>query len=171
MTFNNDESTEAISDKIVDRMPIIHCKEIENAEFTRINEKQYDPFNENQLNDFIAIYAQNAISKKETKYTQLIEEELLYWQQTIDNFTISPRKRKQINIFLQLIDNNTDLSGEKIRDFICNTYLTPKIKGSGENYLESLQELISRKDFPIFTKNNIEKIISNGSRFGHFSYL
>lgn len=171
LTFNFDETTEGISSRFVDRMPIIHCQSQPEAYLSSVVEKRdYSMISAEFIGEFIA----NAEVTSRDEGNEILDAFDSYrevWE-ALPNFSISPRKRKHIETFLQLVSlyNEEELTQEYILDFVGSSFLLPKIAGIGREYEEALNGLASSIRTQ-GTKKRLQKNIEEGSRYQQFKYL
>ena len=168
MTFNFDESTERLSRKFVDRVPILHCEYQRESENAQITSKQFDPFHSGSLSGMLGERAQQAKAHL-TVYSDTIFNEVDRWRETLPFFTVSGRKLKHISFFLALFNDEMDISSEFIRDFVALSFLVPQISGQGDAFASALDEL--QKGSPENTRGKLAEIITAGSKYNQFTYL
>ena len=179
LTFNVDETTEYLSDRMIDRMPVVFIDQLQLDDYLEQEIEELDEIAENfdHLN-FLPLNQNSVFSiLKDTdlKSPKLFELEsefqnrFEYWKESLD-ISISHRKKQQIQSFLKLASTCEKLEINTIVDFVEDTFLLPKLKGSGSDFSDSINKLLphikSKK-----TNRRIRKIQNIGSSLQLYRHL
>ena len=125
LTFNFDENTEALPRKLVDRMPLIHCENVESAERAVIDrDKIFKPICRSKLASMLAKEAELA-QDNESAYRDVCDDVFKLWSSLPEIKMIGARRRKQMNLFVQLISNFDKLDEGFISEFYATSFLLP----------------------------------------------
>ncbi|OUU31042.1 MAG: hypothetical protein CBB97_00555 [Candidatus Endolissoclinum sp. TMED37] len=170
LTFNFDENTEALPRKLVDRMPLIHCENVESAERAVIDrDKIFKPICRSKLASMLAKEAELA-QDNESAYRDVCDDVFKLWSSLPEIKMIGARRRKQMNLFVQLISNFDKLDEGFISEFYATSFLLPIINGNGDDYASKLSA-IAERSHGVKIRYEIQKIIENGQYFGSYKYL
>ena len=165
-TFNFDVSTEEVTERFIDRTPIIPRSLIDTAPQGEIKfDDTFVGFSADFLNDYIL-----EVNEKTNNTNQMrdeFEDEIELWQ-TLPRLSLSTRKQKQINLFFQLMENEDD--SEYIKDFAASTFLLPLVRGYGQAYGEALSEIISKTSLRR-TKMRLQDVADNGQSSASYRYI
>jgi hypothetical protein len=167
-TFNFDASTEEITERFIDRTPVVpRANPSDPGNLDEINiDNTMSPISSKYLNDFILKQNEEArISTSDLR--EEFEDELDLWR-SIPNFNLSSRKIKQINIFFQLMRDDED--EEYVRDFAARTFLLPLIRGYGQEYGEALATLQQATNLRR-TKKRLSELVKNGKPSSNYRYV
>ena len=169
LTFNVDETTEILSPRLKDRMPVIVCEEQIDSLQSVVREKtDYPPISASRVATLLTKGLQDSLSQD----NRLLDRYDSYESQwaTLPDFKISPRKRRHIEVFLQLISEFEDVDEDFVLDFIGSSFLLTKISGIGAEYKEAIEELVKNLHTQK-TKQRLQKILNEGARYNQFRYI
>ena len=170
LTFNFDENTEALPRKIIDRIPLIHCENVESAERAIIDEnKHFKPINHLLLAEFLRKQS-DVRHENETRYRDVCEDVKAIWSSLPEVKNLGKRREIQIDNFIQIVSNFKDLDEGYLGEFFARSFLLPLINGSGDEYASRL-ELVGERSNRVKIKHEMDKIIENGKYFGSYKYL
>ena len=166
LTFNVDETTELLSPRMLDRMPIATIRDVE-LEASDLTQKaeEFDPLDKLKLAEQIQKYrdpkVEDVISEVETKID--------IWK-ILPDFHVSFRKRQQIESFCKIAVASGSLSTAYIAECVEEIFLLPLIRGYGHNYGEQLDKLVLKIESS-FVKNRLYAIIRQGEAFGSYRHV
>jgi MoxR-like ATPase len=173
-TINNDHTTEALSNRLIDRAPII---QLDQPDKNSIIEDDTDNKLISSIFDFIELENLFTPTSKWKSDATLIENTLEGIKEKIERNTtgiiISPRKHiailKYCKVATGLLEGNSYIA----LDYAVSQHVLPLINGRGvdfEKMLYSLKEDLNSKGMDKSEKL-LNKIIERGKEFKHFRYI
>ena len=168
MTFNFDENTESLPRKLLDRMPIIHCEAVSNAENAVIEQNaEFDPIMTSSIVDFLQKQAHLRVDGN-SKYSDVCDDINQLWSTLITN-GLGARRKAQMEMFVQLASNYDDLDEGYVAEFFARSFLLPLISGAGSQYDDALSAVIEKSEGLL--KSELQKLQTNGQYFGSYRYI
>lgn len=171
-TINHDHTTEALSNRLLDRASIIQIEKPEKTEDIK-----------ETLENIETIYDFNEIQKFFVKTKKWQEDEGIVkntLKQIIDKLEsnnsgiiISPRKILAITKYCEVATGLLDGNSYTALDFAVSQHIIPLINGRGEDFekiLFDLKEILNQKEMSKSEKL-LNKIIQRGKGLKHFKYI
>lgn len=169
-TFNFDNSTEEVTERFIDRNAIIPPPNANNmtetiGQISRNN--SVSGLDASFISDFVEANKDKATDGSSLHDKMGDIEDI--WREILgDDFRISPRKRLQIDAYLQMMNISDD--DEYACDFASVAFLVPQIRSHGLEYEEKLKEL-AQKIGKSRTQNAILRILKDGRENKIFRHL
>ncbi|WP_421595862.1 hypothetical protein [Rahnella sp. PD4] len=174
-TINNDASTERLSPRLIDRVPIINLTH--NTQFKSIEQKTIDFNGSINIEQFesafdISIYESNFSTDEENALNNIIE----ILGSPINKTTSVRVSQRKINAMKRYCHVANEIEGMRTQplDYAINQHLLPLIEGYGSGFKERLQNLeqkLTELDFNI-SKSTLKNIINNGDVYSDsYSYF
>ena len=174
-TVNNDQTTEVLSDRFLDRSPVIRVESSGTDDYNGSFDKQdhqYEEFSFDQIQQLFNLDSESSFTPSEKRVLQTLRDEHSF-------LPIEKRKYKAIANFtgvgrhlFQSYSPVNDFTEMKGLDLALLTFLLPKISGQGHKYKENLERT---SDF--LDKNGLEesslainKIMKN-SQYESYSFF
>ena len=174
-TINHDHTTEALSNRLIDRASIIQLeKPDKNNIVDEINE-----FSEKVLNIFDFVELQNLFiptpkwKSDETLIVNTLESIKEKIEKTNNGIIISPRKHIAILKYCKVATGLLEGNSYTALDYAVSQHILPLINGRGdefENILKTLKEDLRDKGM-LKSEKLLNKIIERGKEFKHFKYI
>ncbi|WGL28441.1 AAA family ATPase [Pectobacterium brasiliense] len=174
-TINNDASTERLSPRLIDRVPVISLNH--NSEFKSNIIKSLDfdgAINNECLEDCfdVSLYESSFTTEEENSLEQIIEILKAPINRTTE-IRVSQRKYNAIKRYCHVANEIEGLRVQPL-DFAINQHILPLIEGYGTGFKERLQNLeqkLAELDLHI-SKSTLKNIINNGDIYSEsYSYF
>ena len=166
-TFNVDETTEELSPRMLDRMPVVTVRnpsidptdllnittEEQFNRISKINIQELTTFSENDASDDLINSAENIYEA---------------WS-TLPNFLISQRKKLQVERYCR-IAAEAEMNKSVVIEFIEEAFMLPLLAGFGSDYGKRIEKLfpnISSQE----VKSRLQEILSTGETFGVYRHV
>jgi MoxR-like ATPase len=173
-TINHDHTTEALSNRLIDRAPII---QLDKPEKTSIMDEDSDDIVMTSIFDFVELENLFKPTLKWKSDATVIENTLEGIKEKIEKnntgIIISPRKHiailKYCKVATGLLEGNSYIA----LDYAVSQHILPLINGRGDDFekmLHSLKEDLNNKGMSKSEKL-LTKIIERGKEFKHFRYI
>lgn len=170
-TINHDHTTEALSNRLIDRAAII---QIEKPSFiNEINEVTNDIDSIYNFIELQNLFIPTSKWKSEEGSIREVLKNIKNKLELNSGIIISPRKEIAIIKYCKVATGLLEGNSYKALDYAISQYVLPLLNGRGENFetmLKGLKEVISDKEMSKSEKL-LNKIIERGKEFKHFRYI
>ena len=167
LTFNVDETTEQLSERLISRMPIVYLSHNEIEPFINIEYKNFPPIDKTNSDQLVA-----SRIKETPEYEILVQEyDARYpnWKKILPE-KLTTRKNNQILKFLSIAAHLEEVDATLVIDFVEEVFLLPHVKGDGIEYRESLDELLAKPILASNVKRRLAQIIEHGEKYNIFRH-
>ena len=166
-TFNVDETTEELSPRMLDRMPVVTVRNpsIDPSELLNVTtEEQFNPISKINIQE-LTTFSENDASDDLINSAENIYE---FWS-TLPNFHISQRKKLQVERYCR-IAAEAEMNKSVVIEFIEEAFMLPLLAGFGSDYGKRIEKLfpnISSQE----VKSRLQEILSTGETFGVYRHV